>query len=222
MTVIVTLMKVRTLVDTIISKLDDYQRKVNKFKLTNVFYDGNIVFNRKMAEEEDTILDNKWMQSFKDEEKVYQEFYKDDVWHINLRFVYVNVNNEVDCIREDIFLMSKSNRILEEELIQILKRSSNLNGQRYSLISILRYNVLLEPSEIKHYLSKMQPDSNYLCVVTHLKDIVFERTISMFQDLNDLIFVFYEKPKESNCSTTKRVYIRNRSRKKTLRNKIIN
>ena len=175
-----------------------------------------------MAEEEDTILDNKWMQSFKDEEKVYQEFYKDDVWHINLRFVYVNVNNEVDCIREDIFLMSKSNRILEEELIQILKRSSNLNGQRYSLISILRYNVLLEPSEIKHYLSKMQPDSNYLCVVTHLKDIVFERTISMFQDLNDLIFVFYEKPKESNCSTTKRVYIRNRSRKKTLRNKIIN
>ena len=181
--------------------------------------------------DENTILDTQWMQTFKEEDKIYKDFYKDDIWYIQLRFVYVNLENEIDCVREEMFLMSKPNRILEEELFQILKNSSTLNGQRYSLISILRYNLLLEPAQVKQYLRTSKGESEnrekeYLSVVTHLNDIVFGRTISMFQDLNDLVFVFCEKPKESttpsSSSSTKRVYLKSRRLKKTIRKRYKN
>jgi hypothetical protein len=173
-------------------------------------------------EEEETMLDDQWMRAFKEDSKLYKDFYKDDIWHINLCFLYVNRENEIDCMRQETFLMSKPNRMLEAELLQILKRSSTHNRQRYSLISILRYNLLLEPCEVKHYLNNGE-DKNYLTVVTNFNDIVFGRTIAMFHDINDLVFVFYEKPSVTSSSVsamTKRVYLQNhkiQKFKKTIR-----
>ena len=111
--------------------------------------------------------------------------------------------------------MKFPNKISREEIIEILKTNSIDNERRYTLLSILRYNVNLEPDEIKNYLLNRE-NKHCLTIIKNIDTVVFEKTINMFQDLNELIFVFYEKSKELKKpdvnKSTKRVYIHSSSR----------
>jgi hypothetical protein len=120
---------------------------------------------------------------------------------------------------QPLLLMSK-NKILREEIIGILKNNSIDNNTSYGLLSILKYNIVLEPDEIKNYLIDNNTNS-YLSVIKNIDTIIFDKSISMFHDLNDLIFVFYEKSKElvkkNLNNTTKKIYLRCLNTKKTLK-----
>lgn len=187
--------------------------------------------NKDDHEEEEPINDA-WIRAFEENDKLYNDFYKDDIWHVKLHILYINRDNEIDCMRQETVLMAQPNRILEGELIQILKRCSVYNGRRYSLISLLRYNILLEPRDVQHYLTATDGHQQRdLTVITNIADIVFARTIAMLHDLNALVIVLYEKqsnmtnPSASNHgSSTKRVFLSRQGgllrRKKTLRKKV--
>jgi hypothetical protein len=65
---------------------------------------------------------------------------------------------------------------------------------------------------------------NFLIPIKHIDEIKLEKTINMFQDLNDLIFIFFEKEKDDNNKTinnknniTKRVMINTKVKHKTTR-----
>jgi hypothetical protein len=117
--------------------------------------------------------------------------------------------------------MSNPNYISREEIIQILKGSTIDNNKRYSLLSILKYNILLDADEIKKFLLYSNEERTYLNVVKNIDSISFEKSISMFQDLNDLIFVFYEKSTELKKidpnNVTKKIYLRSNINKKTIK-----
>jgi hypothetical protein len=71
-----------------------------------------------------------------------------------------------------------------------------------------------------YLLNKENPD--YLSVIKNIDAISFEKTISMFHDLNDIILVFYEKSneiiKKDSNNTTKKIYLPClNTNKKTLR-----
>lgn len=156
------------------------------------------------------ILNDDWINEFDKIDQLYQDFYKDDLYFMNLKFIYINRNNEIERIKEDTFLMTKPNYISREDILKILKLSTFDNERRYTLLSILKYNFILDTEDIKHFLiSKKTID--YLKIVKNIDAITFEKTITMFQDLNDLVFVFYEqsnelKKKDPNNST-KKVYL---------------
>jgi hypothetical protein len=167
-------------------------------------------------------LDDEWINEFEKTDKLYQDFYKDDLYYINLRVIYVNRENEIDKIKYESFLLSKKNVISEEEILGILKKNSIDNERKYMLLSILRYNIILEPDDVKNYLlNNENPD--YLSVIKNINDITFQKSITMFHDLNDIIVIFYEKSmenlkKENNTSNTKKVYLRSlNTNKKTLK-----
>ena len=165
-------------------------------------------------------LDDEWIKNFENNDKLYQEFYKDDLYYINLRIIYINRNNEIDKIKNQPFLLTSPNKILREEVIGIIKNNSQDNNIRYSLLSILKYNVNLEPDDIKNYLIK-KDNNNFLSVVKNIDTIVFEKSISIFHDLNDILFVFYEKSKEivkRNLNTmTKKIFFHYNNSKKTIK-----
>ena len=78
-------------------------------------------------------------------------------------------------------------------------------------------NFFLKPSK--------QLDSTFLTSVTNIDAIPLEKSISMFQDLNDIFIIFSEtigkstKIDTKSINNTRRVYINKRNgRKKTLRN----
>ena len=77
----------------------------------------------------DNELNDEWINNFEKTDKLYQDFYKDDLYYVNLRFVYVNRENEIEKINQESFLMSTPNYISREEIIQILKGSALDNNK---------------------------------------------------------------------------------------------
>ena len=165
-------------------------------------------------------LNDEWINNFEKTDKLYQDFYKDNLYYVNLKFIYVNRENEIDKIKKEVFLMSKPNYISREEIIQILKESSIDNVKRYSLLSILKYNILLETDEVKKFLLLETEERNFLKNVKNIDAITFDKSISMFHDLNDLILIFYEKSSELKKTdpnkATKKIYLHS-TKKKTIK-----
>jgi hypothetical protein len=169
-------------------------------------------------------LDDDWINNFEKTEELYQDFYKDDLYYINLKFIYVSRSNDIEKIKHESFLMSTPNYISREEILQILKRSITDDDRKYSLLSILKYNITLDAEEVKNFVLKEDNEErSYLKVIKNIDAIALEKTINMLHDLNDIILVFYEKSnelKEVNPHTsTKKIYLRSSSssNKKTIR-----
>lgn len=171
---------------------------------------------------ENELLNDDWIHKFDKVDELYKDFYKDDVYYVDLKIVYVNRSNEIEKIKQRPFLMSRPNCISREEILEILKKSALEDNRKYSLLSILRYNMLLEPSEIKSYLLDSCNDTSYLNIIKNIDTIYFEKTINMFHDLNDLMLIFYEKSDElkqidyNTC--TRRIYLHTiNGKKKTIK-----
>jgi hypothetical protein len=166
-------------------------------------------------------LNDDWISDFEKTDKLYQDFYRDDLYYINLKLIYVNRANEIEKIKQESFLMSIPNFISREEILQILKNSSQDNEINYSLLSILRYNNTLEVDDIKNFIMYPNEDTNFLTIIKNIDTISFEKTINMFHDLNDLILIFYEKSQElkkiNPNNSTKKIYIRSNTNKKTIK-----
>jgi hypothetical protein len=155
-----------------------------------------------------------------EKEKLYKDFYKDDIYYTNINIIYINKSNDIEKIKQESFLMTMPNFISREEIMGILKDHSIVNDKRYTLLSILKYNVTLNPEDISYYLKHTDTKQNiYLEVVNNIDSISFEKTISMFHDLTELIILFFEKSivtKKEMCNITKKIYLTN-SHHKTIK-----
>ena len=162
-------------------------------------------------------LNEDWIIKFEKTDKLYEDFYKDNLYYTNLQFIYVNKNNEIDKIKQESFLMSSPNYISREEIIGILKKYSIDNDKRYTLLSILRYNITLDVEDVKSFVIKDDLTTlceNFFTIIKNIDAISFDKTINMFQDLNDLFFIFYEKSdKKEIKNITKRVYFKSKNNK---------
>jgi hypothetical protein len=146
-------------------------------------------------------LDNTWIKEFENTDKIYQDFYTDDNYYVNIHFIYINKNKEIEKIKEETFLMNTPNMITRDEIIGLLKKNTLNENRNYSLLSLLKFNLNLEPEDIPFFLSvDSEEDKNFLIPIQHIDTITFQKTISMFQDLNSLYFIFLEK--SSEVSTT--------------------
>ena len=166
-------------------------------------------------------LNDEWITKFETTDKLYQDFYKDELYYINLQIIYVNRSNEIDKIKQESFLLSNVNYISREDILGILKKNAIQDEKRYTLLSLLRYNITLSPDEIIHFL-KDSPSYIYLSTIKNIDAIKFEKSIHMFHDINELIILFYEKSnelKESDPNNiTKKIYLRSlSSHKKTIK-----
>uniref|UniRef100_A0A6C0EQB3 Uncharacterized protein n=1 Tax=viral metagenome TaxID=1070528 RepID=A0A6C0EQB3_9ZZZZ len=177
-------------------------------------------------ENDNSILNDDWINNFEKNDKLYKDFYKDDLYYTNINFIYLNKANEIEKIKNESFIMSKVNSITREEIIRILKNHSFDNGIRYGLLSILRYNITIESERVVNFLNEKDIslyNEQFLVPINNIDEIVFEKTIHMFHDLNDIIIIFYEKNNNtsSHNNTTKRVFLStSSSRKKTLKKTI--
>lgn len=172
-------------------------------------------------DEKNEVLDEEWINEFEKTDKLFQDFYLDDIYYTEIHFVYINTSNDIEKIKEDNFLLSTPNYISREEILGLLKRNTIVNNKKYSLLSILKCNITLKPQEIKNFLKSSNLTDyldNFLVPIKNIDAITFEKTINMFQDLNDLLFIFYEKSEEelkrSANNVTKKVYLTQKSKHK--------
>jgi len=161
-------------------------------------------------------LDNDWIKDFEKTFKLYEDFYKDDIYFTNIHYIYINKHNNIEKISEDRFLFNTPNLISREEILRILKKNMCYNNKQYTILSILKFVVNLEPDEIKDFLKNNSNNSSnisnydtFLQTIKNIDTIHFERSINMFHDLNDLFFIFYEKTPSNTNNVTKKIYLRN-------------
>jgi hypothetical protein len=157
--------------------------------------------------ENNDLLDTKWIDNFEKIDSSYNMFYLDDVIYIKVTCIYINKKNEINKIQQENRLLNIPNCLSREEFISIFKKYSK---KTYSIFSILKYNFDVDPTDINSFLKNKTDNSKFINKINHLNDITWNKTISMFQDINELFLFFREKNNTSN-NTTKKIYIRNKN-----------
>ena len=171
---------------------------------------------------------------------------------ITFTCVYVNNNDKITNVIKEVIVLQNENIVSRVELVDIIKKNSFFLDKRYSVLSILKYNIIgkeIDSDEkeetsdndsasddsvsdiddantITSYISEYDIDfnSSYLTVIKNIEDIHLENTLPSFQDLNEILILFYIKNNIADINTnktpsftqTKRVYI-NRKHKTTRR-----
>jgi hypothetical protein len=178
-------------------------------------------------------LDDSWITDFEKGDNAYSYYYKSDIYFVKITCIYVDKENALIKIKEEKFFMKNPNIISREELVAILKKNSLLNNKRFSLLSLLKYNINISPQDIRSFLLSdninLYKDTNkYISVLKNIDEIDFDKTINMYHDLNNIFIIYYEKFVDSsnksnvnNINTTKKVYLNKYSsgnnHKKTVR-----
>ena len=150
-----------------------------------------------------------WTDDFDKEEKFFDEFYKENVQNLQMFSYYVNKDKELFHIKKDI--LNIDDGVLKKgDLIYHLGKNRIYDKKKFQLLSMLKYNINIEPVDIQFFLN--DPEINqFLNVQKHIDDIKWEDTITLFQDLNSIIFIYNEKVPSFN--TTKKIRIGKKRRK---------
>ena len=182
------------------------------------------------------IIDTKWIDDFEKEENEYLSYYNENINYLKVFYIYINTESEIHKIKEEKIHLLVENCLTKNELIKLIKDNVVLDNIKYSLLFLLKYNVLLKPNELKYFLktnSNNNNSSNYLNSIINIEDIHFEKTITMFHDINSLFIVLYQKHHINNInnlnnnttqnvgnSITKKVFFKNKLIKNNKNNKL--
>jgi hypothetical protein len=162
----------------------------------------------------DDDIDDSWIKEFKEREDIYNDFYKEETSNIRLYFLYVNTSNTLESIKSDSLILEEKGIVTKDQLVSIIKRNQRSNSIKYRLLSLIKFNIDVEPNDMISFIQ--QEDSNSGAFTTsekYLNDIKFQDTVCMLQDLNSLFFVFYEDKHKKTQSTTKKIVFNSNMRK---------
>lgn len=170
-------------------------------------------------------LDSTWLQEFQNLDNEYKNYYTEELSFIRVHSIYVNKNNEIEKMKEEKLLLKKSGILQKEELLSIIKHNTFSNNIKYSLLSILKFNINLEPIHLNNFLRNKDKNigTSFLQSVKHIDSIKFEKSISMFHDINNILIIFHQKilSKDSRPSNrTKKIVIYSNTKKKTKRKEL--
>ena len=151
-------------------------------------------------------LDTSWIQDFDNIDNSYKMYYSEDISFIKINIVYINKDNNIDAIKEENIILKTNGLLSKEELLHIIKNNNNHNNLKYSIFSILKININIEPQYLKTFLKSDNNPSSFIQEIKSIDNINFDKSISMFHDLNELIIIFQEKKtKKSLKKCTKRI-----------------
>ena len=97
-------------------------------------------------------LDTTWFQEFENLNNDYKNYYTEDLSFIKIHTIYVNRDNDIEKVKEEKLLLKTHGMLLKEELLGIIKHNCFSNGTKYSLLSILKFNINIEPIHLKTFL----------------------------------------------------------------------
>lgn len=167
-------------------------------------------------------LDTSWLEEFEKLDNEYKNYYNENQLYVRIHFIYINKNNEIFKVREQKHFFVTPNTITKEELIAIIKTNSLSANKLYSLLSILKFNIDIQPQDLKSFLKPNYVNDQFLQSIKHIDNILFDKSISIFHDINGLFIILYEKgdilkPIQASKNVTKKVFIIPNANKNTRR-----
>lgn len=138
-------------------------------------------------------MDYKWIEDFKNNNN--ELFYKEKVESIQLYIFYINKNKVLDVIKKELLILDNNN-ITSNFLISVIKKKKTLNSKNYILDAIFKSNLNINQKEVLDFINDKYDDNtydNFFKKINYNNDIYFEDTITILQDMNNLILFFIEK-----------------------------
>lgn len=164
-------------------------------------------------------LDQEWITNYEKNEEKYRDFYQQKHNSIKVFFLYVNKENTLETINEKTIQMNNLNILTREELIQEIREKMIYNKRKYKLLSLLLYNIDINPKDLVTYLQK-EENFNFLKSFKNIETIYLKETISLFSDLTSLFVIFYEYKKKLKNNSTKKIYISNTTKHRKTQRKL--
>lgn len=169
-------------------------------------------------------LDSTWLQKFQNLDDEYKNYYTEEISFIRIHSIYINVNNEIEKISEEKLLLKNAGILQKEELLSIIKHNSFSNNIKYSLLSILKFNINIQPIHLNNFLRNKDKNigCSFLQSVKNIDSIKFDKSISMFHDINNILIIFHQKIHNplKTFNRTKKIFINSNTNKKTKRNEL--
>lgn len=156
-------------------------------------------------------LSTEWISDFEIEDKNYKNFYKENVKSIKLYFLYVNREQQLFHIKKN-NIEIKNTILNKSELIDIINKYKHYQNKTYVPLSILKYNITLEPNNINEYILD-NSNFDYLKAETHIQDIPWYDSILFLKNINSL-YIVYKETWKTKHNNTKKIYIRSKKLKR--------
>ena len=154
------------------------------------------------------------LNEINDEQEMYSGFYVEKNNYVNIYYIYVNRNNNIIYAKKD--TEELLNGLLQKEkLITLLKDNMIVKGNKYGLLTMIKYNIDTDSNDLHDILSGKEKN-NFLTCGTKIDDIYWNDTIVSLQELNGLFIVYKESPKQNKRRKTKKKKLKIR---KKLKNK---
>jgi len=162
---------------------------------------------------ETTIIEpnTNWIDEFEWTDKDYEHFYQTQTTKVKLFLLYVNRSNTIIHIKKNLIDISNST-LPKKDLIALVRENMNYNQKNYRPISILQYSMDLAPQNVKNFLNSTDK-YDFLSAKDSINSIYWKDSIELFQEMNSLYIIFYEKW-HTNHKGTKKVYIESRRKLK--------
>ena len=179
----------------------------------------NEIINENTTFDDIDELDSTWIQEFENLDNDYKNYYTEQLSFLGIHIIYINRQNEIEKVREEKLFLKEPGIVKKEELLSIIKHNSIFNKNKYSLLSILKFNINIEPEFLKTFLKSKDKKIGYsfLKSVKNIDSIKFEKSITMFHDINDLFIIFNQRTLSSNLNNTKKIFINSNHHKNTKR-----
>jgi hypothetical protein len=166
--------------------------------------------------EEQLDLDTTIIDEFEKDDELYNDFYKDKIEQINLYILYVDNNNDLFHIKKDTATLNNG-KLEKDDLKNLIRQYIKYQNKKYRLISLLKWNITIEPEEISDYL-RNEKKFDFIKSIRNINSVEFEDSINLFHNLNSLYLVFHERWKLLE-NKTKKVYLNKKLSKNKTRSK---
>jgi hypothetical protein len=166
--------------------------------------------------EEQLNLDTTIIDEFEKDDELYNDFYKDKIEQINLYILYVDNNNDLFHIKKDTTTLNNG-KLEKDDLKNLIRQYIKYQNKKYRLISLLKWNITIEPEEISDYL-RNEKKFDFIKSIRNINSVEFEDSINLFHNLNSLYLVFHERWKLLE-NKTKKVYLNKKLSKNKTRSK---
>jgi len=133
---------------------------------------------------------------------LYESIQKEHQPNINIFFVYLNEDLQIEEVVEQNHPLSKdptegTNQkvfLLKDTVFELIEKNKTLQSKKYRLHEMLQYHIDLEGSDMQLFLSQQKDGQIPLKKIAYVQDIEIPPSIPYFHNMNTVFFLFKEIP----------------------------
>ena len=129
------------------------------------------------------------INNLKNDYKKYSGFYLQELKSINIYFIYIDDDNNIQFIKKEKKEIENS-LLHKDDLTQIIKGKMYHNGIKFGIISLLKYNINIGFDSLSDYMNNT--DKYNFLTTTGIEDIKWEQSVLSFHNMNGIYVLFKE------------------------------